>query len=341
MDDYVQRGFCHTVPTESEAEKELGRKPILNRLGVIVKVKDGKKKSRVIWDLKESQANMACSQGERIILPRLNDVAEAAVNYYKNGEEPWLAVVDVRDAFMNIPAGSDRFATTAAIPAKGEDNMPDHEIVIFDCLVFGSASSPTIWGRYAAWLGRSLAAIVEDASTQVYVDDPCFLLQGNLEKAAERLAVILLWMGVSGFPIKLQKANGGKSIEWVGAKIELHDKDREVHVTIPEKKIGALQEETNKLKNRPVVGTKQLRSYAGTLSFVAGLVPHLRPFLASIWAALSSVGSANDDRKNGTGKLAHTRRFKAALIRLFLCNWGCKMIWGCLTCSFDGHDMMP
>ena len=53
--------------------------------------------------------------------------------------------------------------------------------------------------------------------------------------------------------------------------------------------------------SRPVVGRKELRSFAGALSFVAGVVPHLRPFLASLW-----VGKA-------PGKLVHTRRIGQAL----------------------------
>eukprot|EP00435_Cladocopium_sp_Y103_P007486 s5761_g2.t1 len=91
--------------------------------------------------------------GERIILPRLLDVANAAVDVYKAGSTPWLAVIDVRDAFMNIPAGDDKFATTAAIDPQGEGN----KFVVFDTLVFGSASSPTLWGRE---MHRSISQIV-------------------------------------------------------------------------------------------------------------------------------------------------------------------------------------
>ena len=60
--------------------QELGQEPILNKLGSVVKYKDGCKKSRIIWDMKESRANSVCAQGELIILPRLLDVAKAAVN---------------------------------------------------------------------------------------------------------------------------------------------------------------------------------------------------------------------------------------------------------------------
>ena len=70
---YIQRGFCHTALDMAQATQELGGRPVLNKLGVITKVNaQGVKKSRVIWDLKESKAkaNQICHQGERIILPR-------------------------------------------------------------------------------------------------------------------------------------------------------------------------------------------------------------------------------------------------------------------------------
>jgi hypothetical protein len=44
--------------------------------------------------------------------------------------------------------------------------------IIYDVLVFGSRSSPTIWGRFAALLGRILAATVPENRTHIYVDDP-------------------------------------------------------------------------------------------------------------------------------------------------------------------------
>ena len=318
MDDYVRRGFCHKAKDVAEVEQELGRKPIVNRLGMVTKIKDGIKKCRVIWDMKESQANLSCGQGERIVLPRLLDVAKSAARIYKEQLEPWIAIVDVRDAFMNVPAGRDRFATVAAVPSRTTHEM---ELVVMDVLVFGSASSPTLWGRYAAWLGRTLAAIVPSAYTQIYVDDPSFVLRGPLERAAEDLAIILLWMNVAGYPIKLEKACGGKEAEWIGARIILDDEKREVQITVPETKIETLLATTNKFINKPVIGSKELRAYAGGLSFVAGLVPHLRPFLSSMWAALSSVGSANDGVHH-SGKLVHTRRIKAALY------WVRSLLWG-------------
>ncbi|CAK9106255.1 Uncharacterized protein SCF082_LOCUS49493 [Durusdinium trenchii] len=314
ISDYVGRGFCHLSGSMEEATAELGRPPVLNKLGVVVKYNaHGTKKSRIIWDLRESRANQLCNQGERILLPRLLDVAQQAIRVYRSGSTPWLAAVDIRDAFMNIPSGQDKRYTVAARPKPGhEDQM---ELIIFDTLVFGAGSSPTLWGRYAAWLGRSCASIMPRASTQIYVDDPTFVLAGTLETASEDLTTLLLWINVVGFPVKLAKAEGGKTISWVGAKLDLNDKDQTVRVTIPQDKVAKIQETTQLFLKRPVVGQKQLRSYAGMLSFVAGLIPHLRPFLASLWAVLGKDTSANDGagKVSHSGKLVHTRRIKPAL----------------------------
>ena len=281
---YEQKGFCHLVKTVKEAEEELGRAPILNKLGVITKekIENGitSKKSRIIWDLRRSGANQCCHQGERVLLPRLLDLAAAALEGYRKSQRCWLAAIDIKDAFLNIPVGRDRFALTAAKPKEKPDDQM--EVIVFDTLVFGAASSPTVWGRLASWLGRTLAAVEPRMEVQIYVDDPAFVLRGSFEAAVEQLTNALLWTAVVGFPIKLQKAVGGTAIQWVGAQISLDDDEATVEVLIPADKIANLRDLTAKFLAKPVVGSGQLRSYAGSLSFVAGLVPHLRPFLSSL-----------------------------------------------------------
>ena len=318
IEDYEARGFCQVVRSEEEATRILGGKPVLNKLGVLVKEKvDARgrkvKKARVIWDLRESSVNRACHQGERILLPRLLDVVASLLAAYRRGRAPFMACVDIRDAFMNIPAGRDRRFTAAAIPRKrNRGKLP--QIVLFNTLVFGSASSPTVWGRAAAWLGRTTTA-TSTSDVQIYVDDPMYVLDGpELETAAGDLTVVLLWTAVAGYPVKLAKASGGKDVEWVGARLRCLDSERAVVVTLPASKIEALLRDTNKFLGKPVVGCRELRSYTGSLSFVAGLVPHLRPFLASFWAALTRHGSTNEGRPlKQARKLIHVRRIGPAL----------------------------
>ena len=52
-----------------------------------------------------------------------------------------------------------------------------------------------------------------------------------------------------------------------------------------EKAFGLAQTATGFLDKNPV-GKRDLRKFAGQTSFIAGLVPLLRPFLSGIWAAL-------------------------------------------------------
>ena len=150
--DYCERGSCH-LTTYDQACEELGAKPVLNKLGVIIKEKlDARgqqvRKARIIWDMRESGANHCCHQKERILLPRLLDAVHAVLQVYRSGSCPYLAAVDIRDAFMNIPAGADKVFSTAAIPT--EHGM---RIIVFDTLVFGSSSSPNHLGALCcvAW----------------------------------------------------------------------------------------------------------------------------------------------------------------------------------------------
>ena len=77
--------------------------------------------------------------------------------------------------------------------------------------------------------------------------------------------------------------------------------------------------------SKPVVGTKQLRSLAGSLSFIASIIPPMRPFLSALWAVL---GSANDGSKT-SGKLIHTKRIASALewILSVLVNFSQRTLW--------------
>ena len=311
------KGFCKVFEARSEVRELLGAEPILNKLGVVVKYKEGVKKARIIWDLKESLVNKACDPAERVILPRLLDVVNSCISMMRDGLRPTLAVADIRDAFHNVPAGKDRKFTVAA---ANMENGVQH-FIAYMVLVFGSKSSPTIWGRFAALLGRSLASVCPETHTQIYVDDPIFVVpSAKGHDMVECLTRAFLWTEMLGYPLKLSKAHAGDTIDWIGARISLDNVKHEVTVTIPSEKISTLVETTEEFLQGPVIGTRKLRSFAGSLSFVAGLVPMLRPFLAPLWAALSSEttdeGSSDTSlrrRSRTAGKLVHTKRIANSL----------------------------
>ena len=312
VDNYVQRGWCRILPDLEAAKAELGPDVILNKLGVIVKYNEqGLKKSRIIWDLRQSGANTRCDHAERIVLPKLTDIASSVQKVYARKGEPWLMALDVADAFLNIPVARDKAMTLSA----KSDRDGTNRVVVCDTLVFGAKSSPTIWGRFAAFLGRSLASVGPQASTQIYVDDAAVVLEGNLEAASQVATNVLLRAAVCGFPVKLEKCLGGKQIKWIGAQIKLDDEEKEVVVTIPTEKRQKLYEAVMHIAKRPMVSQKALATLTGGLSFVAGLVPIMKPFLGAFWAALSNPShrSTGDGVNRPSGKLIHVRRIAKAL----------------------------
>lgn len=274
-------GFCRVIADQAEADAILGGSKILNKLGVIVKMvgpEAKKKKSRIIWDLRQSKVNLRCNQMERVTLPRLMDAVANILELMREGLEPVLAAVDIENAFHNVPVGDDKKYTVAA--ADMESGRQAH--IIYDVLVFGARSSPTVWGRYAAFLGRALAATFKECRFQIYVDDPLLVFPGVNGQAPEWLAKILVFTKTLGFPLKLSKAHAGLEVKWVGATIKVDNKERTVKVAIPEDKLQKLLTQVNGFLKAPVVGMRALRSFAGSMAFVAGLVPVLRPFLAPL-----------------------------------------------------------
>ena len=216
----------------------------------------------------------------------VNDVCFLQFNC-DSGESVEFLGFDISDAFNNVPvAQSERKYLCAHIGGK---------FIVFDSLVFGSGSSPTIWGRYAALLGRSLASIFcpTELRLQIYVDDPILSARGDVATRRRLFTIALLWVAATGFPVAWHKAEAGTAVRWIGAQLNIHADG--LKVCIPPDMIADLLQRTNDLLSVTTVSRRRVRSYCGSLSFVAGLVCFLRPFLSAIWAALSKkADSAND-----------------------------------------------
>ena len=145
---------------------------------------------------------------------------------------------------------------------------------------------------------------------QVYVDDPIYAAAGQPREAARYLAVALLWARVAGFPLSWKKTECGSSLRWIGAQVMV-EADA-VSISIPEDKASELVTATRTLLSSNVCGARKLRSFAGLVSFYAGLIAFLRPFLSGVWAVLPhhSEGVA---RRPG---LTHTKRVRTSLLWL-------------------------
>ena len=140
------------------------------------------------------------------------------------------------------------------------------------------------------------------------MDDPLFTFDPTDPQHRKRIGISLLWSQVAGFPLKLEKSDSGTEVKWIGAKIKANHEDQTISVTIPEDKVAELKSKVQTYLKRPVIGRRQLQSLAGALSFVAGVVPLMRPFLNSLWAAL-----ATNDGPTTARNVIHVRRIGVAL----------------------------
>ena len=254
------KGFCSIYDSLEEAERDVGKSLTLNKLGLIVKITETARKARIIWDMRESGINRLCDQGERILLPRVSDIVEDTLKLLRENRKPIFLAVDVRDAFHNVPSNEDKAFTAAAFVDNGVT-----KIVVYDVLVFGSVSSPTLWGRFSSLLGRMWASILPEVGLQIYVDDPIASIDVDDPNHKTVLGILFLWAKLVGFPLKMEKSELGKSVKWIGAKLDVDWEQASVNITIPEKKLEELTNRIVTLAKKPVIGRKQLQSLAGAL----------------------------------------------------------------------------
>ena len=327
LQEHLDLGFIEVFNTIEDAEAALGAPLVPSKLGLVTKLRaDGSKKLRIVWDFRASHHNDAVRVGERIVLPRLEDVLDDVRHlaaWREPGDELIMLVLDIKDAFHHLPLKAEERRFHVALLGG--------RVVSYKRLVFGSKSSPTLWGRAAAWTGRSTAAVVDPtrARMELYVDDPLLTARGPRRVAVQEAEVASLWLQVIGYPLAWKKAAAGPAVEWIGAHIAISLDEDMVHVAIQEKKRVELLELLEHHLQQPTMSRRDLRSLAGKINFFAGLVVYLRGLLAWIWIALSRAGA--DDtagsticRPRGGRTLSrdrvHTRRVKAPLrcVKAFL-----------------------
>ena len=85
----------------------------------------------------------------------------------------------------------------------------------------GGKSSPTIWGRYAAAIGRILASIsdLDEFRCEIYIDDPLMAVSGTPHRRAKVFTMALLALSVLGCPLAWEEGFRGSTVVWIGAEL--------------------------------------------------------------------------------------------------------------------------
>ena len=300
----VERNYTSFHEHEKESQQELQRlleaghleeigtwQQVLQRwpnakatkLATLVKTKqDGTAKVRFIADMLRSGVNGITKAAERIVLPRGSDVVQDALELQEEwGSDVEFFTADVTDAFLNL--GITEPERGHAIISTGQGRYAAYRGV-----PFGLATAPLLWGRAAAWIGRATQAIHSPWAYRghIYVDDPVAIVTGTKETRTHSIAKTLtLWSALGG-RVALHKADRGTEIKWIGAMFRVVPGG--IAITIDKERTAKLLKVTQEgLTQQGLV--YNVRSLAGELSWVAGLVPTIRPFVNMIWAASYSM----------------------------------------------------
>jgi hypothetical protein len=301
LEDARGKGFCRRFSFESELCQHLGvLEYTLQRLGLLSKLKaNNELKHRLVWDFRRSQTNEFQTIYERVVLPRHADVvADArALRQSNPSGDPEAMVIDFSDAFHNVPVRREEQVFNTC--------MAGGYWWVFTVLVFGSATSPAIWGRVAAFLGRALASAFGETElrAQIYVDDPIITTWGSAGVRRQLLTLALLWLSILGIPLAWRKAGIGNQLDWIGASLLWTTAF--VTIAIPEHRVSEYLAEISAVAKLNIIDKSRLSKLAGGLSFYAGIVPHLKPFVRVLW------GSCHDS--SGSSSWVLTRRFAHAL----------------------------
>ena len=286
----MEAGFLERIgPAWSEV---VARWPdaVCTRLACLVRTGvAGKPKVRLIMDMRRSGVNGIAKVSERIVLPRPGDAVQAMRHTIGADSQGELMKSDFADAFLSL--GLLEEERGMAIVTDGVDYYS------YRGVPFGLGPAVVIWGRVAAWLTRcAQACIYGRGRIATYVDDPLIVASGSAAERTTVFATTLLVWAAMGAPISWQKIRRGRRLEWCGIVFDIQP-DR-ILTTIEADRIQTIRAEISRMLAATRIVTR-VRQLAGLLSWVAGIVPRLRPFVRPLWAAVSASGAPRPQRCGG------------------------------------------
>ena len=214
LDRLTAQGFMTKYDSWADLMKEF-RQVVVSRMACIVKEKDdGSVKLRLITDMLRSKVNMFVKLGERIVLPRLWDVVEATLKLLaarpNNTSDDWdaeMLISDFADAFHSMGVHVDERRHQVVAGMKGDFR-------VYESVVFGGGGSPLVWGRGAAFLGRSGQSLFDptEMAMEIFVDDPWTVWSGSRSTRRRNMVALLLWWIIIGLDLAWQKLQVGKDL---------------------------------------------------------------------------------------------------------------------------------
>eukprot|EP00972_Heterocapsa_arctica_P065325 9644620-Heterocapsa_arctica.AAC.1 len=80
-------------------------------------------------------------------------------------------------------------------------------LILWTRMAFGHKCAPLLWSRLAAAIGRPLRSLLrpEEGRSQLYLDDPLWILRGSRKLRNFRLSLLLMVVAALGLAINWKK----------------------------------------------------------------------------------------------------------------------------------------
>ena len=291
LDKLESTGRAVKIGSWKEVQSKLGPEARLTRMACIVKEKEDKTiKARLVVDMKRSGVNGLMNLKERVILPRVSEVAgsfqQLMRDRWSHDADIEMMAVDFTDAFNML-----RLCDTEKPFVLVKDGKGEYYSMQVVC--FGLAPGPLLWGRVAAATMRLTQAVLEKGEGRLhcFVDDPIILAVGRTQRARTWTFVMCLafWAAL-GLDVAWRKSQRGRKITWIGFELQLLDDPLPaLRVQLPEAKRQRMKELFAEIRQyKGVFPLKLLQNTVGILGWLSSVVPLVRPWMAVLWAAISS-----------------------------------------------------
>lgn len=170
---------------------------------------------------------------------------------------------------------------------SGADGTPDEEVLYVNMYgTFGVGSASYWWSRLFSVIVRiahKALGMPEAAYHFVYVDDGLVIvLGGHFERSICGTLLILRALGV---PLAARKIRGGLEMEWIGYWLNL----RELKLGASERRLAWARSWCEESVDAELILIRRLREGLGRLSFLAGPIVVLRPFLGPLYAWVAGL----------------------------------------------------
>ena len=226
-----------------------------SKLGLITKLKpDSSPKYWLIWDLLRSDVKSTCP---------------SPTGSCCHGWKMWWRTAGTSSGFTGT-----RLVVMPIRPSVQQFmcGLVGPRYLVFEVLGKGGRSSPNIWGRCAAATGRVVSSVFngDEFRCEIHVDDP--LLAAPAKDHASSLSRCWPSPCWASLPLGTRPVS---ATEWFGSAPSSQSKTPVF--PSPSQKTSSrpfADRQPTQFLSTNVARKKDLRSFCGKLSFVAGMVPH-------------------------------------------------------------------